>query len=113
MSVEEYLASIDWLGAVIVAAVLVALGLVILRFLLATTAEVGHMLPGAGEAAGRALLDARGELPMGGWVCEVCRSVNTPAASHCYRGCGERSQVAERLPEDPDATIAGANGRRL
>ena len=51
MEAARYLASIDWVGAVVLAAVLVVFGLVLLRFLLATTSEVGHMIPGAGEAA--------------------------------------------------------------
>ena len=38
MTFEAYLASIDWVGAIIVAAVVIAAGLVILRFLMAVTA---------------------------------------------------------------------------
>ncbi len=93
----DYILGIDWLGGVAVAAVLVAVGLVLLRVMMATTSEVGHMLPGAGEAAGRALLDAR-DMPVDSWVCVNCRSVNTPHASHCYRGCGSRDDLAEPLP---------------
>jgi hypothetical protein len=112
MDFGEYILSIDWLTAVAVAAVLVVVGLVLLRFLLATTSEVGHMLPGAGDAAGRAILDARGELPVDSWVCTQCRSVNTPQASHCYRGCGTRDAMAEPLPTDRSLVADGANGRR-
>jgi hypothetical protein len=97
VSAQEYLASIDWVAAVVVAAVLVSIGTVLLRFLLATTSEVGNMLPGAGSAAGRAILDAR-DMPVDSWVCAVCRSVNTPHATHCYRGCGAREQVEKPLP---------------
>ena len=97
MQAVDYILGIDWLGAVALAAILVVVGLVLLRFMMATTSEVGHMLPGAGEAAGRALLDAR-DMPVDSWVCVNCRSVNTPHASHCYRGCGSRDDVAEPLP---------------
>jgi hypothetical protein len=97
MSVEEYLTGIDWFAAIAIAAGLVALAMVLLRFLMATTSEVGHMLPGAGTAAGRAILDAR-DLPIDSWVCPVCRSVNLPQAIYCYRGCGDRDDLADRLP---------------
>ena len=113
MSAAEYLASIDWVAAVVVAAVLVGIGMVLLRFLLATTSEVGNMLPGAGGAAGKAILDARGDLPIDSWVCAVCRSVNTPHATHCYRGCGAREQLAEPLPIDRSLVADGKNGRRV
>jgi len=112
MEAARYLASIDWVGAVVLAAVLVVIGLVVLRFLLATTSEVGHMLPGAGEVAGRAILDARGDMPVNSWVCVNCRSVNTPHAAHCYRGCGLREDLAEPLPTDRTLIAEGMNGRR-
>ncbi|HET7168731.1 MAG TPA: hypothetical protein VFI69_05970 [Candidatus Limnocylindrales bacterium] len=111
-AVGEYLASIDWAAAIVVAAVAVGVGLVLLRFLLATTSEVGSMLPGAGQAAGKAILDARGELPIDSWVCAVCRSVNTPQAEHCYRGCGRREDLARALPSATEAVAPGHNGRR-
>lgn len=98
MSVEDYLASIDWVGAVVVGALLIVIGLVLLRFLTATTSEMGSMLPGARDAAGRALLDVRGQLPVESWVCVVCRSVNVPTATHCYRGCGPREAVGHPFP---------------
>jgi hypothetical protein len=98
MEAARYLASINWVGAVVLATVLVVVGLVLLRFLLATTSEVGQMLPGAGEAAGRAILDARDDLPVDSWVCANCRSVNTPHAVHCYRGCGLKEDLAEPYP---------------
>jgi hypothetical protein len=112
MSAAEYLASIDWVAAVVVAAVLVGIGLVLLRFMLATTSEVGSMLPGAGSAAGKAILDAR-EMPVDSWVCVVCRSVNTPNSGHCYRGCGSREQLAEPLPVDRSLVAVGKNGGRV
>jgi hypothetical protein len=108
----EYLASIDWVGAVLVGTVLVVVGLVVLQFMLASTAEVGHMIPGAGRAAGRAVLDARGELPVDSWVCETCRSVNTPNAKRCYLGCGLREELGRPLPADPLVRADGNNGRR-
>ncbi len=104
MDVGEYLLSIDWLGAVGLATVLVLIGLVVLRFLMASTSEVGHMLPGAGRAATQAVLDARG-LPVDTWVCTTCKSVNTPNATHCYRGCGPREVVDDAPPDaDPEGT---------
>ena len=107
----EYILGIDWAVAVVVAGVLVAVGLVLLRFLMASTSEVGHMIPGAGKAAGRALLDAR-DLPENSWVCTRCRSVNMPQASHCYRGCGSREEFAEPLPTERSILAEGRNGRR-
>jgi hypothetical protein len=98
MTIEEYLASIDWVGAIVVAVVVVAVGLVALRFLVAATSEVGTMLPGAVDATGRRLLDARTDMPVDSWVCTVCRSVNTPTATRCYVGCGPREEVAQPLP---------------
>lgn len=112
MEFADYLLGIDWLGAVVVAAVLVVVALVLGRFLMATTSEVGHMLPGAGEAAGRALLDVR-DLPEDSWVCLNCRSVNTPQATHCYRGCGSRDDLAEPLPTDRSIVGHGNNGGRI
>ena len=106
MDFGEYLASIDWFGAVAVAAALVVIGLVVLRFLMASTAEVGHMLPGAGRAATQVVLDARG-LPINTWVCIACKSVNTPNATLCYRGCGPRATFAEPAPPRPDVQLAG------
>ena len=57
MDVGEYLLSLNLPVAVLVGGAVVVVGLVLLRFLLATTSEVSRMVPGAGEAAGRALLD--------------------------------------------------------
>jgi hypothetical protein len=108
----EYLASIDWVGAVLVGAVLVVVGLVVLQFLMASTSEVGHMIPGAGQAAGRAVLDARGELPVDSWVCSACRSVNTPNSNHCYLGCGLREELGRDLPADPMTFGESHSGRR-
>jgi hypothetical protein len=109
MQAVDYILGIDWLGALAVAAGLVVIGLILGRFLMASTSEVGRMIPGAGQAAGRALLDARG-LPADSWVCVRCRSVNTPQASHCYRGCGSREEFAERLPTDRSILAEGQNG---
>ncbi len=111
MSAGEYLVSIDWLAGVGVAAVIVLVAIVLLRFLMATTSELGSMLPGIGNAAGRAVLDARG-LPVDSWVCAVCRSVNMPHTTHCYRRCGPREAIAEELPEDRSLLADGTNGRR-
>lgn len=112
MTAEGYLASIDWIGAVAVGAVLVVIGLVLLRFLMASSSEVGSMLPGAGSSAARRLLDASRDLPPDSWVCATCHSVNRPTATMCYRGCGRREELAQPLPEDPNVVGSGANGRR-
>jgi len=101
MSVEEYLASIDWVLAVAVSAVLVVVGFVLLQFLLATSAEVGSMVPTVRDAAGRAILDARSGMPEDSWMCTVCRSVNAPTATYCYRGCGSRELLGQALPDAP------------
>lgn len=108
MSVEEYLASIDWVGALVVGTVIVVVAAILLRFLMASTSEVGSMLPHARDAAGRAVLDARSGVPVDSWVCEVCRSVNTPAASRCYRGCGTREGIGRPMPDDPTRGILGS-----
>lgn len=109
-SLEEYLASIDWAGAVLVAIGAIVVGLVILRVLIATTSEVGTMLPGAGEAAGKALLDARTDMPVDSWVCSACRSVNTPTARFCYRGCGSREALGRDLHEEPGLAAGRGDG---
>lgn len=111
MAFAEYLGSIDWLGALALGAVLVVVGLVLLRFLLASTAEVSRMLPGAGGAAGQ-VLEAGRDLPDDSWVCSTCRSVNTRNARTCYRGCGKRDDQARELPESRDLIAGGHNGRR-
>jgi hypothetical protein len=88
----------------------ITIGAVAMRFLMATTSEVGSMLPGATDAAGRRILETRADVPTDSWVCEVCRSVNTPAASLCYRGCGSRVEVGRPLPADPRLTGSGGDG---
>jgi hypothetical protein len=112
MDFGAYFTSIDWLSAVVVAAIVVLVAMVLLRFMLATSSEVGHMVPGAGEAAGRAVLDMR-DMPIDSWVCTTCRSVNTPHSTHCYRGCGEREVVAEPLPTDRSLIADARNGGRV
>jgi ribosomal protein L40E len=111
VTVGDYLVSLNLPQAVAVGGILVVIGLVLLRFLLATSSEVGQMLPGAGNAAGKALLDAR-DLPLDSWVCVNCRSVNTPHATHCYRGCGGRDELAEPLPTDRSIVADPRNGGR-
>lgn len=112
VDVGEYLLSLNLPFAMAVGGVLIVVGLVLLRFLMATTSEVGRMVPGAGGAAGRAILDTRG-LPENSWVCTNCRSVNTPQSTHCYRGCGPREQLAEPLPEDRSLLADRQNGKRV
>jgi hypothetical protein len=111
MSFADYLASINWGAALVVAAASVAVALVLLRVMTASTSEIGSMIPGATESAAR-LLDAR-ELPVDSWVCAACRSVNRPTATYCYRGCGTRDELARDLPVDPEAFGSGVNGRRI
>jgi hypothetical protein len=101
MSVEDYLASIDWVGAVIVGTLLIAAGAIALRFLVASTSEVGSMLPGATDAASRRILDVRSGVPVDSWICDTCRSVNIPTATRCYRGCGAKEEVGRPLAPDP------------
>lgn len=112
MSFGDYLLSLNLPMAIVVGGVLVVVGLVLLRFLMATTSEVSRMVPGAGGAAGRAILDARG-LPPDSWICTNCRSVNTPQAAHCYRGCGPRESFAEALPTDRSVLADRQNGKRV
>ena len=75
----QYLLSLNLPFAMLVGGVLVVVGLVLLRFLMATTSEVGRMVPGAGDAAGRAILDAR-DMPPDSWVCTA--AVGEHAARH-------------------------------
>jgi hypothetical protein len=112
VDVGEYLLSLNLPMAMAVGGVVVVAGLVLLRFLMATTSEVSRMVPGAGEAAGRAILDAR-DMPENSWVCTNCRSVNTPHAVHCYRGCGAREDLAEPLPTDRSVLADRQNGKRV
>jgi hypothetical protein len=111
MAAADYLGSIDWLGALGLGAILVVVGLVLLRFLLASTAEVSRMLPGARSAADQ-VLEAGRDLPGDSWVCSTCRSVNTRNARTCYRGCGERDAQTRDLPESRDLIADGHNGGR-
>jgi len=111
VDVGDYLLSLNLPFAMLVGGVLIVVGLVLLRFLMATTSEVGRMVPGAGSAAGRAL--TRATSPPESWVCTVCRSVNTPHATHCYRGCGPREQLAEPLPQDRSILADRQNGKRV
>ena len=112
MDVGEYLLSLNLPVALLVGGVLVVAGLALLRFLMATTSEVGRMVPGAGEAAGRAILDAR-EMPENSWICTNCRSVNTPQVTYCYRGCGSRDDLGEPLPQDRSQLADRQNGKRV
>ena len=111
MDVGEYLLSLNLPFAMLVGGVVIVVGLVVLRFLMATTSEMGRMVPGAGSAAGHAL-DGR-DIPLESWVCTVCRSVNTPHATQCYRGCGPREQLAEPLPSDRSLLADRQNGKRV
>jgi len=111
-SVGDYLASIDWLGGLLLGAVLIGVGLVVGRFLMASSSEIGRMLPGVTDAAGRKVLDARTDMPVDSWICTACRSVNIPTASLCYRGCGRREDLARPLPDAPSATADVRNGGR-
>jgi hypothetical protein len=112
VDVGEYLLSLNLPFAMAAGGVVIVVGLVLLRFLMATTSEVGRMVPGAGEAAGRAILDAR-DVPENSWVCTNCRSVNTPQSKNCYRGCGKREQLAEPLPQDRSILADRQNGKRV
>ncbi len=111
MNFLDYLASIDWGAALVVGVASIAVGLVLLRFMTASTSEIGSMIPGATESAAR-MLDVR-ELPVESWVCAACRSVNRPTATHCYRGCGTRDELARDLPIDPELLGRAVNGRRI
>lgn len=108
----DYLASIDWVGAIITAIVLTAVALIVYRFVAASTTEIGSMLPGAGRATAGAILDSRSGLPIDSWVCGRCRSVNPPSAANCYHGCGPRDALARELSEDRSILGRGHNGRR-
>ena len=97
---------------IVVGAIIIAVGYVILRFLIASTAEVGSMLPGATDAAGRRVLDARTQMPVDSWVCSTCRSVNTPTATLCYRGCGPKTDLARALSDAPRVAANDEDGPR-
>ena len=111
MRALDYLASIDWVGAAVVGTICVVLGAILLRVMVASSSEIGSMIPGASESAARAVLDAR-EMPADSWVCVSCRSINRPTANTCYRGCGRRDDLARPLSADPELLGSAAYGRR-
>lgn len=93
MAVEEYLARIDWVRAIVVGLVVGLIGLGINRFLQASADEIFGAIPFLNSSALNAVLRRRRDLPTEPWVCTACKSVNIPTATVCYRGCGPREEV--------------------
>jgi hypothetical protein len=100
MAIEEYLARIDWLRAIVVGGVVVLIAFGVNRFLQATADEIIGAIPFLNSSAANALLRRRHGLPTESWVCSVCRSVNIPTATVCYRGCGPRDEVGPPSTDD-------------
>jgi hypothetical protein len=103
MTVEEYLARIDWLRAIVVGLAVGLVGLGINRFLQASADEIFGAIPFLNSSAANAVLRRRHDLPTEPWVCTVCKSVNIPTASVCYRGCGARGEVGPPPAADGSA----------
>jgi hypothetical protein len=103
MAVEEYFARIDWVRAIVVGLVVGLIGLGINRFLQASADEIFGAIPFLNSSAANAVLRRRRGVPTDPWVCTVCKSVNIPTATVCYRGCGPRDAV------DPAKADAGSD----
>lgn len=110
MSVNDYVGSIDWPGAVLAAILFVFLAAALYRFVSASAIELGQLLPGSAPPTS-VVVDATTGLPIDSWVCGICRSVNTPGADRCYRGCGRRQAVASDLADDLADLAAEADAR--
>jgi hypothetical protein len=99
VAVEEYLARIDWLRAIVVGLAVGLIALGVNRFLQATADEIIGAIPFLNSSAANALLRRRRDVPSEPWVCSVCRSVNIPTATVCYRGCGAREEIERSRPD--------------
>jgi hypothetical protein len=107
----EYLASIDWGRAVLVAIVAVGVGLAIRWFLVEFTDEVLGLLPFLRNGIVASILRRRpGTVPIAHWICDVCRSINDPTAARCYRGCRDRPEIVEPIPTG--VPVEGSGGGR-
>jgi hypothetical protein len=85
----RYLGGLDLIVAVLLSifGVLVALG--VYRFVQAALDDVLAALPHLGERIGDANRNRHRAFGPE-WVCVECRSINSPNAVWCYRGCGSR-----------------------
>lgn len=87
-------------GAVLVGLVVVAIALLLHRFLMASGDELGGMAKVTPGLLGRALLARRRGVPRDPWFCSECRSENLPTATVCCKGCGPRDDVEARPTAD-------------
>jgi hypothetical protein len=112
--IGSYLASIDFRLAVLVAVIVGTIAMLVRMFIQATAEEGLVALPLVGSWIARAALARRRSVETRPWFCTICRSLNAPAATHCYRGCGARADVAAPgLPTDmPIDARAGTSRRR-
>lgn len=111
--IGSYLAAIDFRVAVVVALVVGVVAMLVRRFILATAEEGLIALPWIGSWIARSALSHRRDLPTSAWFCTTCRSLNPPAASLCYRGCGPRVELeAGGLPTDAPVEARGGTSRR-
>ena len=88
--------------------------LVLRQGLQATLDETMDMTRGVvAWATGRAVSAKTGDAPP--WFCSTCHSQNTPTAKRCYRGCGPRADLEDKVvprAEAPAATRSGTARRR-
>jgi len=112
--IGSYLASIDFRLAVIVAVLLGTIAMLVRIFIQATAEEGLVALPLVGNWIARSALARRRDLATRSWFCKTCRSLNAPAATQCYRGCGPREEVdaGEQQIESPIDAPAGTSRRR-
>lgn len=107
----DYLARIDWGLAIVAGFVAGSLGLLLNRFLQASADEFLAGVPFVSGIVGRRVRSRLKDTHE--WVCGTCRSLNPPAASRCYRGCGSRDEVAiVPVGEEPTRPTGGRSRRR-
>jgi hypothetical protein len=106
VSFLEYIAGIDFGGAILVAVAIVAIAIVVSQFLLVSADDLlRNLLPGAGRLIGQSAIEVAHEQPDEAWFCRTCKSLNLAGTQSCYRGCGPRPAPAD--PASVDRTGAG------
>jgi len=110
----SYLGSIDFRVAVLLAAVIGTIAMLVRMFIQATAEEGLAALPLIGNWLARSALARRRDLATRSWFCTQCRSLNPPAATICYRGCGPREELdaGEQPIDDLIDARAGTSRRR-
>jgi hypothetical protein len=112
----QYLAGLDWTGAVAAAALAVLLGGLFLVAALAAGERAIGDLPGmpprlAGAIGRLRRLGRRGDEPATQWLCGTCHSWNPPGSEACASGCGPRASREQHVPVIPDELGRQRGGR--